>query len=329
MNFLNYRTLNLASSYMKRAYRIFKNQPYEVTFILTNRCNSNCSICFIWNQMPKYDLSIDLIRKVLDQDIVKGCNFGITGGEPLLHPNFEKILELFNERGLNYTLFSNCILDEKLIETVKKYFVKNLAISLDGRPETQKRIRGIDNVSKIVNVVEQLKKFTKIKLHYTVSNNNTNEDFLYVMNLCDQLGVLCMISFYDTVPYFNTQEVPKDYYYVKDKYYNPYLESYYKWKKGKLKLPCLSTRGNVIITSAGDVLFCQGLGNKIGNLYNQTLEQVWNSKEAIELRKQHISCNLCWLNCHRPADIVMNKILRVFPKNYLNKKFGEYNWKKD
>ncbi|MFR2769413.1 MAG: radical SAM protein [Thomasclavelia sp.] len=79
--------------------------PISGTFELTPRCNFNCKMCYVHlleKDIPKYgkELSakkwIDIAKQAKEAGTTWLC---ITGGEPLLHPEFEEIYTQLSKMG--------------------------------------------------------------------------------------------------------------------------------------------------------------------------------------------------------------------------------------
>lgn len=51
---------------------------------------------------------------------------GLEGGEFLLHPEADVIMEWFKENHPNYTLLSNCLNPQKVIDAVRKFHPAHL-----------------------------------------------------------------------------------------------------------------------------------------------------------------------------------------------------------
>lgn len=282
------------------------NKLWTVTIYATNRCNLTCLNCHIWEKVPKEDLSVEAIKNLLSERIVKDSVFEIQGGELVLHPNFEEIMKLFN--GRDYVLLSNGFLAEKVITVCKKYAVPNLYLSLDGSPSTNCRIRGKDTFSTIKKIVEELHRTaTKIIVAYTIcpENNNIN-DFAFVKNFCERYGLELNVNIYGNQFYFDVPQksfrIDKNIIdLVDDRLKKKYLELYNKWVDGKVELPCLNIFVHTVIWPNGDVTLCQQKPIVIGNIYNESLTEIWNRTK--EIRRKHENCNDCWLACHRLFDL--------------------------
>ena len=123
----------------------------QIYFYLTEGCNLACRHCWI---APEYQteahsypsLSLDLFRSILEQAKPLGLSsVKLTGGEPLLHPRIEEILEVVRSEDLRLVLETNgtlCTTDlAERVALCKKPFV---SVSLDAaEAEIHEWIRGV------------------------------------------------------------------------------------------------------------------------------------------------------------------------------------------
>lgn len=111
---------------------IFKD--HRLRFNITDYCNFACKTC-LREYTHKYHLSIDIIKKVLDETKKYGIKqVGFTGGEPALHPDFYEIVDLVTRSGMNFRLISNGSLLARYAQIEKKYhkLLTLFYFSLDG-----------------------------------------------------------------------------------------------------------------------------------------------------------------------------------------------------
>lgn len=88
----------------------------KVTLNITRRCNKDCTYCYL----PKEDvnLSFDKIKEIIENNKIELIT--LTGGEPLMHPEIEKILKYLATKNLKIRLFTNGILLKgKLLSVLK------------------------------------------------------------------------------------------------------------------------------------------------------------------------------------------------------------------
>ncbi|HUH61794.1 MAG TPA: radical SAM protein, partial [Terracidiphilus sp.] len=79
--------------------------------LLTTRCNLHCPYCFAQEKLSegqKLSMSIGDVEKVMDF-LVRSNHplFRVMGGEPTLHPEFPRILELALRKGMRVDVLSN------------------------------------------------------------------------------------------------------------------------------------------------------------------------------------------------------------------------------
>lgn len=97
---------------------------------ITSSCNLHCSFCQETLRPPEF-LSIEQFAYIL-QEIKSYTNFIYlhVKGEPLLHPQLEEILRLCREEGITVNVTTNGTLLKKQLETLIKYPVHQINISL-------------------------------------------------------------------------------------------------------------------------------------------------------------------------------------------------------
>lgn len=90
----------------------FPHFPYEGSIDLTYRCNNNCRHC--WLRIPVdssqqgEELSVTEIIKIVDEARSMGCRkWTISGGEPMLRPDFCEIFDYLATHSVLYSLNTN------------------------------------------------------------------------------------------------------------------------------------------------------------------------------------------------------------------------------
>jgi len=103
-------------------------------------CNLLCRHCYIKGKVHN-KLSAGQIMKILTEfEEMQGMRVLITGGEPLLHPDFDEINEMLPHFALRSVLFTNGVILNK--ERLKKLKVNEIQVSIDGLEVAHDRIRG-------------------------------------------------------------------------------------------------------------------------------------------------------------------------------------------
>ncbi|MBO9572766.1 MAG: radical SAM protein [Chitinophagaceae bacterium] len=110
-----------------------------------------------------------------------------------------------------------------------------------------------------------------------------------------------------------------------------YVKLYQNWATGNLRLKCNSILDSVIVLPNGDVPICQYLDLKLGNIYNNTLDEIFNSEKSTATQKHYSeNCNQCWVSYHRKYDIILYRNFeRFFGRWATSKMLGYYKWDED
>ncbi len=111
--------------------------PTSGTIELIENCNFRCVHCYQGMQKHKEVLSAARWKGILDEVCEAGTLWLlITGGDPLLHPEFEEIYEVAIRKGLLVNLFTNgSLVREQHIELFKRFPPFNIEITLYGMDE--------------------------------------------------------------------------------------------------------------------------------------------------------------------------------------------------
>jgi radical SAM protein with 4Fe4S-binding SPASM domain len=301
--------------------------PIYAVFDITNRCNLSCLHCYSSEQQK--ELTTTDVYHVLDKLSTAGVgiiDFG--GGEPLLRTDifdiltYSKQLELYTSISTNGTL-----LDENCVKRLKTLGIDHVCISLDGaKPETHDHIR--DKKGTYEKTISGIKNCVNAGITTQIStvimNSNINE-LRDMYTLVESLHVDGWYI-YDFAPAGRGKELQQEvltpeqrkrlFEYLQDiapsskmtlKPY-PYLitinsacgtDTYFYKKYGRLTeffKGCLSARWVCHISSNGDVHPCHLLPHTLGNLTQETFEDIWfnkNNPVLKELRDRRLLKGTC------------------------------------
>lgn len=163
-----------------------KRIPLNGGIDLTQRCNLRCIHCYQGPERPDSDarlreMSTELIISVIDQIAEAGCLFFlITGGEPLLRPDFREIYSYVKRKGILPVLFTNGTL---INEDTAKLFAwlnpQGLEISIYGASEeTYERVTGVaGSFGRCIRGIELLREHgvRNVSLKTVVMTHNRHE----------------------------------------------------------------------------------------------------------------------------------------------------------
>ena len=139
--------LDQLADYVRGLYR--EPELRQLFLELTLQCNAHCFHCGSnCTSAVGEQLSADEYRAILDQikadfDISR-IQLCITGGEPLLRPDFFEILSYAHALGYHWGMTSNATLITKdVAHRLAACGMSTISVSIDGLPETHDRLRGL------------------------------------------------------------------------------------------------------------------------------------------------------------------------------------------
>jgi len=120
-----------------------------VTLYLTDRCNSRCVTCDYWRH-GRDDMDLDAVTRLLPSLTRLHTQMVLlSGGEPLLNPQWAAIAETLRDSGLKLWLLTSGLALSKHARRAAELF-EAITVSLDGtNSETYAAIRGLDAFDKV------------------------------------------------------------------------------------------------------------------------------------------------------------------------------------
>jgi len=290
--------------------------PIYVVFDITDKCNLKCIHCYSSEQNE--ELTTNDVYYILD--MLYGAGIGMVdfgGGEPLLRKDIFDILSYSKELGLHTSISTNGILlNASCVKHLKTLDIDHVCISLDGaKPETHDHIRNKKGTYK--KTIKGIKNCVKAGINTQISTvfmkNNINE----LVDIYNLLGLLNVDGWYiyDFVPAGRGKILQKEvldpkqrkhlFEYLQNLAFSskitlkpyPYLitinsacgiDTYFYKKYGRLTelfKGCLSARWVCSISSNGDLHPCHLLPHKLGNLKQETFEDIWFNNRSIVLKE--------------------------------------------
>lgn len=144
--------------------------PISGTFELTPRCNFDCRMCYVHlkeKEIPQYgrELTAKEWIHIAEEARKAGTTWlCITGGEPLMHPEFETIWKELCKMGFFITLQTNAsLIRGRIAELFDKYPPRNVKTTIYGsNDETYERVCRVKNGFTRVN--EGIQKLRELKI---------------------------------------------------------------------------------------------------------------------------------------------------------------------
>lgn len=183
--------LRLSDRPEPRALRLRPAPVPELKYLelqITSRCNLACRHCYLG---PARDTNLPLgsIKKILTElEWIQGLRVLISGGEPLLHPDFAEINTMLPDFGLRKVLLSNATLITGPI--ARDLNVDEVQVSLDGLEKGHDSLRGKGAFRRAVRGVEALKKNGIALSVATIVHAQNTGEFDALRDFLISLGVL-------------------------------------------------------------------------------------------------------------------------------------------
>ncbi len=165
-----------------------------VTFYLTERCNSRCITCDYWRHGRK-DADLESVVRVMPDLHRLGTRVALlSGGEPLLNPQWRSIATTLRDAGISVWLVTSALSLAKHAATAAGLF-DSITVSLDGtNAATYRSIRGVDAFDKVCEGVRAaISHGAPVSLRVTLQRANYRELPAFVA-LARELGVV-QVSF--------------------------------------------------------------------------------------------------------------------------------------
>lgn len=167
--------------------------PIIGTIEITYACNFRCVHCYADNKHSMCHLSFAKIVQLIDQMVDAGTFIlTLSGGDPLMHPEFKQIYKYIKERGIFVEIFTNgSLITEDIINLFKEYPPINVDITLYGASEdTYMRVTGNkDGYWKTLQAIDMLR---RADIHYTLKTSVMKEnadDLPQIQAFAEKCGV--------------------------------------------------------------------------------------------------------------------------------------------
>ncbi len=252
---------------------------------ITNRCNLKCIMCCSHGDElykgqrkshPPY-MDINFFKDIIDQYKKMPSLSKIVSpqfqGESLLHPQFTKFCEILEDAGINFRFTTNAmLLTPDISKTLLKFaHFRNISFSIDGvTKDTYEHIRVgakfetvLSNIDTFLHLASSHSVTTSVSFTCQDSNRHELNDFIRHWHGHTDINI-------NTVCY------------------NGRPASYF-WKPKRV--PCQDPFTYMAILTGGKVTPCcrdYQYTFELGDLSQQSLDEVWNGQPYNELRKAQL-----------------------------------------
>ena len=124
-----------------------RKQPHLrwLFFELTNRCNLRCRHCGSSCSTTGQMLSVRDVAQTLESVLPEQPMICLTGGEPLLHPDFFEIAACVRDPGFHWGMTTNAtLIDDATAQRLRRAGMSTVSVSLDGMEQSHDALRQKD-----------------------------------------------------------------------------------------------------------------------------------------------------------------------------------------
>ena len=270
----------------KSVARLEKGYPEGLDIGITNLCNANCIMCPHSRLKKMGTMDMKLYKKIIDNCSKLGIKQVTLSffGEPLLDKTLIEKIKYAKDKKMFVAFYSNAsLLNETWANDLVLSGLDSITISLDGNSkETYDKIRrNLDfdvtkkNIHGLVNMRKALgKNNPKINLVLVELEENKKEIGDFYREWKDKVDSINIINMRNWANDLDKKGTKESFHYKKI-----------------VRKPCSLIWQRMIVDWNGDVVLCCDDWNHstiLGNLKNQTIEEVWKGDKLKEIRKAHM-----------------------------------------
>ncbi|MBQ7154876.1 MAG: radical SAM/SPASM domain protein, ACGX system [Synergistaceae bacterium] len=302
---------------------------------ITDECDQRCKHCYIYSgnggHVPEAMSRKDIQRvfaNCLDfcEKFGRIPHFYITGGDPILHPNFWELLETFSAQGIGFSILGNPFhLNDDVCRRLKALGCEKYQLSIDGLRETHDFFRkpgsfdatlkaihtinragicsvimstvskqNIDEIPGVIDVAveNEAEVFSFARYcptHSGESNGITPQRYREFLRTCD-----AKFRYYkDSKTYFDH----KDHLWTLLDYESGSFAPPADAEPGKIYGGCNCGNAHLTILPSGDVYACRRVqDSRVGNALTDKLSDLWlNEMESYREYDNFVKCSKCEL----------------------------------
>jgi radical SAM/SPASM domain protein of ACGX system len=291
-------------------------QYFAFQWHITDECDQRCKHCYIysgdvakqpdamsWRQMQDTFYNCFDFCKVYD----RLPYFYITGGDPILHPDFWRLLALLKEHRAPFTILGNPFhLDDESCHRLKNYGCQKYQLSLDGLRATHDWFRKPGSFD---CTLEKIGYLNRAGIRSVIMTTVSKRNRLEIPGIIDEVvkagvGVFAFARYVPSGGELDSSMTPSEYRELLalcDKKFKEYeaagcatyfnkkdhLWTLYEYETDTFKLPenaekdmiyggCNCGNCHLTILPTGDIYACRRVAeSKVGNVFEDRLADVW------------------------------------------------------
>ncbi len=293
-----------------------RTNGFTLQWHITQTCELNCRHCYDRSQRKDVGLAegtalLDQYYTFCDRYHVRG-QVTFTGGNPILHPQFEQLYLAAHERGFKIALLANPASKEVLEKLVTIQMPEFYQISLEGLEQHNDYIRGKNHFQRSIKFLDLLK---EMDIYSMVMLTLTRANLDQVLPLAEILrervdsftfNRLAMVGegaalvsvepakFRDFLVRYRKAAEKNSIMRFKDNFFNLLsCQEDQPLQGGCTGYGCGAAFNFVSVLPDGQVHACRKFPSPIGDLNQQDFISIYESEMAVKYRKGSTSCFHC------------------------------------
>ena len=274
-------------------------------------CNLRCQHCSVKRFQGKKEgrtFTLDDVRDFCRQaDELGLANFVITGGEPLVFPDFDKLVEAIDPSRLYFVSDSNgWLLDDEKARHLKSIGVDKIQLSLDSldaqeHDDFRRRAGSHERAMRAIDACQ--KAGLNIILSTVVTHQRIHsEEFIEYLEFAKSKGVGTFVTYAKPVGSwegkFDMLVTKEDMDYMRNVLEKKYDVFTHLTPSYGLDLGCIAMKRMISVTKYGDVMPCPYIHVSIGNVFEEPLKDIIDRGMNIKWFGKHV--NTCLIAESRP-----------------------------
>ena len=273
-------------------------------------------MCNVWEYptKPSEEIGLGVIKKLPQMFFTN-----ITGGEPFVRQDFPEIVEELYKKAGRIVVSTNGFFTDRILTLCKRYPKIGIRISIEGLKEANDLIRGMPGgYERTQDTLQKLREMGLKDIGFAMTVQDLNyKDLVSLYKMARDFGYEFATAAVHNSHYFHKwdnkiqdqEKVIGEFQkliieFLKSKKVKEWFRAYFNYglinyiKGNPRLLPCEMGQDGFFLDPWGDVLACNGMDEKqiMGNLKEQSWDEIWNSPRAKEVRGVVKNCKKnCWM----------------------------------
>jgi selenobiotic family peptide radical SAM maturase len=306
-----------ANDYIDESF--LSSHSFTLQWHITQACDLHCRHCYDRSARSPMSLEqgiriLDDVRRFCrDRHVVKAVSF--TGGNPFLYPHFPELYRAASERGFSIGILGNPTERGKIEELLSIQKPTHFQVSLEGLQELDDFMRGKGHFRRTIEFLDLLRDlniFSMVMLTLTKTNMNDILPLAEILNeradrfhfnRLSMVGEGAHLSLPDKEEYLRFLD---DYEKAIQKYPVLGLKDNMlsiRWYKqgfeafgGCTTFGCGAAFNFLAVLSDGEVHACRKFPSPLGNIFHQSIADIYDSPQAQRYRAGCTACHACKLH---------------------------------